>query len=46
MTRQQLIERILWAVDGYRFDYLTRVEMLGRITKLIDENLDVGAVGK
>lgn len=38
MTREELIERILWAVDGYRFKALSRAEMINLITKVIDEN--------
>jgi hypothetical protein len=37
MTRDELVERLLWAVDGYRFKYLSRAEMINRITRLIDE---------
>jgi hypothetical protein len=43
MTREQLLERLLWVVDGYRFEYLSRTEMLARLIELIDAN--PGAVG-
>lgn len=26
----------MWAVDGYRFEYLSRTEIINRITELID----------
>ena len=38
MQRQELVERILWAVDGYRFEYMSRAEMINRITELIDKH--------
>lgn len=40
MSRQELVERILWAVDGYRFGYLTRAGTIIRITELIDANAE------
>lgn len=43
MTREQLLERVLWVVDGYRFEYLSRTEMVSAIVKLIDANAE--AVG-
>ena len=38
MSRDELLERLLWAVDGYRFGYLTRAGAIVRITELIDAN--------
>ena len=39
MTRQQLIERILFAVDGYRFGEWSLPTAVARITKLIEDEL-------
>lgn len=36
MTRQELLDRLVWVVDGYRFEYLSRAEMINRITELFD----------
>ena len=41
MTRQELVERILWAVDGWRFEYLSRAEMLNRINEAIDRDQEL-----
>ncbi|WP_454175356.1 hypothetical protein [Gordonia sputi] len=38
MTRAQLIERILFAVDGYRFGEWDLAEATARITRLIVSN--------
>lgn len=38
MTRQQLIERILFAVDGYRFGEWSLIDAGCRIQKLIEQN--------
>lgn len=36
MTREELLERIMWAVDGWRFGFLTQPEMVARITELME----------
>jgi hypothetical protein len=36
--RDELLERLLWLVDGYRFKYLDRTEMISRLIRLIDDN--------
>lgn len=38
MTRAELIERILFAVDGYRFGEWSLADAGARITKLIEQN--------
>lgn len=38
MTREELIERILWLVDGYRFGEWSIADAGGRIAKLIEQN--------
>ena len=38
MTRQQLIERILFAVDGYRFSEWPLSDAVARITDVIEAN--------
>lgn len=43
MTRQQLIDRILFAVDGYRFGEWDLAEAAARITRLILDNPDRSA---
>ena len=40
MPRQELIERILWAMDGYRFGYLSRAGAIIKITELVDANAE------
>lgn len=39
MTRQQIIERILFAVDGYRFGEWSLADAVARITRLIEANV-------
>lgn len=38
MDRPQLLERILFAVDGYRFGEWTILDAADRITRLIHDN--------
>jgi ribosomal silencing factor RsfS len=38
VTRAELIERILFAVDGYRFGEWTLIDAGTRIAKLIEQN--------
>lgn len=38
MTRTQLIERIMFAVDGFRFDEWSLSEAGARITRLIESH--------
>jgi hypothetical protein len=38
MTRQQLVERIMFAVDGYRFGEWSLADAGARILRLIHEN--------
>lgn len=38
MTRAQLIERIIFAVDGFRFGEWSRGEACGRIVDLIESH--------
>lgn len=40
MTRQELIGRILWVVDGYRYDYVSRADLINRLTDLIDNHTE------
>lgn len=40
MTRQELVERILFAVDGYRLGEWSLSDAGARITKLIEQNPD------
>lgn len=46
MTRAQLIERILFAVDGYRFGEWDLAEAVARITRLIVSNPDAAIGGE
>jgi hypothetical protein len=38
MTRAELVERILWLVDGYRLREWSIVDASARISKLIEQN--------
>jgi hypothetical protein len=38
MTRSELVERIMFAVDGYRFGEWSIIDAVERITKLIEQN--------
>lgn len=40
MTRQQIIERILFAVDGYRFGEWPMSEAVARISTVVEQNHD------
>ena len=37
MTQSELVERIMWAVDGYRFGYFDLAEMSARVIAMIEE---------
>lgn len=39
MSRAELIERILFAVDGYRFGEWSLIDVGARIAKLIEQNM-------
>lgn len=38
LTRAQLVERIMFAVDGYRFGEWSMADAVARVTRLIEQN--------
>ena len=38
LTQSELLERIIWVVDGYRLGYFDMVEVVARVGNLIEDN--------